>query len=67
MSDDPEADAILTRFRAALGEIHGDRLERVVLYGSRAGRSPARFGFTISPSSSKTRAHSARRFAGWQG
>ncbi len=36
MSDDPEADAILTRFRAALGEIYGDRLERVVLYGSRA-------------------------------
>ena len=42
-SDDPEADAILTRFRAALGEIHGDRLERAVLYGAR-GRSPARFG-----------------------
>jgi uncharacterized protein len=36
MSDDAEADAILTRFRAALGEIYGDRLERVVLYGSRA-------------------------------
>jgi len=36
MSDDPKADAILTRFRAALGEIYGDRLERVVLYGSRA-------------------------------
>jgi uncharacterized protein len=36
MSDDPEADAILTRFRAALGEIYGDRLERAVLYGSRA-------------------------------
>jgi predicted nucleotidyltransferase len=36
ISDDPEADAILTRFRAALGEIDGDRLERVVLYGSRA-------------------------------
>jgi hypothetical protein len=30
MSDDPEADTILTRFRAALGEIYGDRLERVV-------------------------------------
>ena len=27
MSDDPEADTILTRFRAALGEIYGDRLE----------------------------------------
>lgn len=36
MSDDPKADAILTRFRAALGEAYGDRLERVVLYGSRA-------------------------------
>jgi predicted nucleotidyltransferase len=36
MSDDPEADTILTRFRAALGGIYGDRLERVVLYGSRA-------------------------------
>ena len=36
MSDDPEAAAILTRFRAALGEVYGDRLERVVLYGSRA-------------------------------
>jgi predicted nucleotidyltransferase len=29
-------DPILTRFRAALGEIYGDRLERVVLFGSRA-------------------------------
>ena len=36
ISDDAEADAILTRSRAALGEIYGDRLERVVLYGSRA-------------------------------
>ena len=35
MSDDPEADAILTRFRAALAEIYSDRLDRVVLYGSR--------------------------------
>ena len=31
-SDDP----ILKRFRAALDEMYGDRLERVVLYGSRA-------------------------------
>ncbi len=30
------ADPILNRFRALLGEIYGDRLERVVLYGSRA-------------------------------
>jgi uncharacterized protein len=36
MSDDPKDDAILTRFRAALGQVYGDRLERVVLYGSRA-------------------------------
>jgi predicted nucleotidyltransferase len=27
---------ILARFRAALAEVYGDRLERVVLYGSRA-------------------------------
>jgi len=27
---------VLTRFRAALAEVYGDRLERVVLYGSRA-------------------------------
>ncbi len=32
MSDDQRADPVLTRFRAALGEIYGDRLERVVLY-----------------------------------
>ncbi len=29
-------DPILTRFRATLDEIYGPRLERVVLYGSRA-------------------------------
>jgi uncharacterized protein len=29
-------DPVLTRFQAAIGEIYGDRLERVVLYGSRA-------------------------------
>ena len=27
---------ILTKFRAALNELYGDRIERVVLYGSRA-------------------------------
>jgi predicted nucleotidyltransferase len=32
----PWKDPILTRFRAAVGEIYGDRLERVVLFGSRA-------------------------------
>lgn len=31
-----EQDAILARFRAAIDEIYGDRIERVVLYGSRA-------------------------------
>jgi len=30
------ADAILKRFRAALDTIYGDRIERVVLFGSRA-------------------------------
>jgi predicted nucleotidyltransferase len=30
------ADPILKRFRAALAEIYGDRIERVVLFGSRA-------------------------------
>ena len=30
------ADPVLTRFRAALTELYGDRIERVVLYGSRA-------------------------------
>ncbi len=29
-------DPILSRFRAALDEIYGDRIERVVLFGSRA-------------------------------
>jgi predicted nucleotidyltransferase len=29
-------DPILSRFRAALGEAYGNRLERVVLFGSRA-------------------------------
>src|SRR5262245_59294412 len=30
------ADPILTRFRAALDALYGDRLQRVVLFGSRA-------------------------------
>ena len=29
-------DPVLTRFRTAVGKVYGDRLERVVLYGSRA-------------------------------
>jgi|SRR5215472_8458651 len=32
----PADDPILKRFRAALGEMYGERLERVVLFGSRA-------------------------------
>jgi predicted nucleotidyltransferase len=32
----PSDDAILSRFRAAVGAAYGDRLERVVLFGSRA-------------------------------
>src|SRR5438105_6353730 len=32
----PADDPLLQRFRAALDEIYGQRLERVVLYGSRA-------------------------------
>ena len=38
MSGTPADDPILKRFRAALDEIYADRLERVVLFGSRAGR-----------------------------
>jgi len=37
MTDQPPQNSpILTRFRAALNQLYGDRLERVVLYGSRA-------------------------------
>jgi predicted nucleotidyltransferase len=32
----PQADPVLIRFRAALDALYGDRIERVVLYGSRA-------------------------------
>ncbi len=32
----PDADPILKRFRVALAEIYGDRLDQVVLFGSRA-------------------------------
>lgn len=34
-------DPILKRFRAAVTELYGDRLERVVLFGSRARRRAA--------------------------
>ena|SRR5438128_8847984 len=36
MSPTLPSDPVLTRFRAALDEVYGDRLERVVLFGSRA-------------------------------
>jgi uncharacterized protein len=32
----PQNNKVLTRFRAAVTEIYGDRVERVVLFGSRA-------------------------------
>jgi predicted nucleotidyltransferase len=32
----PTADPVLKRFRAALDTLYGDRIERVVLFGSRA-------------------------------
>jgi predicted nucleotidyltransferase len=36
MSGNPQDDPVLKRFRAAVTEIYGGRLERVVLFGSRA-------------------------------
>jgi predicted nucleotidyltransferase len=36
MPGSPPADPILRRFRAALDRLYGDRIERVVLFGSRA-------------------------------
>src|SRR5271165_1431183 len=36
MTEKPLNDPVVTRFRAAMTEIHGDRVERVVLFGSRA-------------------------------
>jgi uncharacterized protein len=36
MSSAVAADPILKRFRGALDELYGDRIERVVLFGSRA-------------------------------
>jgi predicted nucleotidyltransferase len=36
MASQISSDPILSRFRAALAEVYGDRLERAVLYGSRA-------------------------------
>ena len=36
MTEKPSNDPVLTRFRAAVIEIYGERAERVVLFGSRA-------------------------------
>jgi predicted nucleotidyltransferase len=36
MTERPQNDPVLKRFRATLDEIYSHRLERVVLYGSRA-------------------------------
>jgi predicted nucleotidyltransferase len=36
MADEPQNNPILKRFRATLDEVYGERLERVMLYGSRA-------------------------------
>ena len=36
MTEKPQNDPVLKRFRAAVSEIYGDRVERVVLFGSRA-------------------------------
>jgi hypothetical protein len=36
MTDRPPHNPLLKRFRATLDEIYGERLERVMLYGSRA-------------------------------
>jgi predicted nucleotidyltransferase len=36
MTENPQDNPVLRRFRAAVMEIYGDRIERVVLYGSRA-------------------------------
>jgi predicted nucleotidyltransferase len=41
MTDKPTNDPVLKRFRAAVTEIYGDRIERVVLFGSRV-RADAR-------------------------
>jgi predicted nucleotidyltransferase len=36
MGNEPQNDPTLTRFRDAVAQIYGDRVERVVLFGSRA-------------------------------
>jgi predicted nucleotidyltransferase len=36
MAEKPQNDPVLMRFRTAVTEIYGERVERIVLYGSRA-------------------------------
>lgn len=36
MTNQPKDDPVLTRFRAAVDEVYGRRIERVILFGSRA-------------------------------
>jgi hypothetical protein len=50
-------DPVLTHFRAAMAEIHGDRIERVLLYGSRAA-TRGRIPITTLPLLLETRAAS---------
>jgi predicted nucleotidyltransferase len=47
MPASPAADPVLKRFRAALDTIYGDRIERVVLFGSRA-RGDAREDYDVA-------------------
>jgi predicted nucleotidyltransferase len=45
----PAADPVLRRLRAALDEIYGDRIERIVLFGSRArGRAHAKSDYDVA-------------------
>jgi hypothetical protein len=39
----PPTDPVLTRFRTAMTELYGARIDRVVLFDSRARRCAARF------------------------
>ena len=47
MPPSPAADPVLKRFRAALDTLYGDRIERVVLFGSRA-RGDAREDYDVA-------------------
>ena len=49
---DPSDDPVLQRFKAALQEIYGSRIERVVLFGSRASAARGD-SITMSPCSSR--------------